>query len=288
MTTEPGSHPVRLRRSVLYLPASNARAIEKARTLPCDVVVLDLEDAVAPDMKAAARDAAVAAITAGGFRAGEVVVRVNALATEWGRADVAALAKAPLSAVLLPKVDSSVDVAALRAELGAVPIWAMIETAKSLLRLEDIASAEGLAALVVGTNDLAREMGTRLRPDRAAFLGILTLTVAAARAFGLAVLDGVTNDLHDTQGLAAQCAQAVELGFDGKTLIHPKQIEPCNAAFTPSEADVAAAREIVQAFARPENQGKGVIGLGGRMVELLHLEQARKTLALAEASAAMA
>ena len=289
MTTEPGSQVLsdnfRLRRSVLYLPASNARAIEKARTLPCDVVVLDLEDAVAPDAKSAARDAAVAAIASGGFRAREVVVRVNALATEWGRADVAALAKASPSAVLLPKVDRSADVAALRTELGTVPIWAMIETAKSLLRLEDIASAEGLAALVVGTNDLAREMGTRLRPDRGAFLGILMLTIAAARAFGLAVLDGVTNDLDDADGLAAQCTQAVELGFDGKTLIHPKQIAPCNAAFTPGEADIAAAREIVQAFERPENQGKGVIGLGGKMVERLHLEQARKTLALAEASA---
>jgi citrate lyase subunit beta/citryl-CoA lyase len=272
-----------LRRSGLYLPASNPRAIEKARTLPCDAVILDLEDAVAPDAKTAARQAAIAAISAGGFQAAQIVVRINALSTEWGQADLAALAAAPPSAIVVPKIDRGQDVADVRQRLGPVPVWAMIETAKSLLRLEDIASAEGLEALVVGTNDLAREMGTQLRPGRAAFLGILTLTVAAARAFGLAVLDGVYNDLDDAEGLATQCAQAVELGFDGKTLIHPKQIAPCNAAFTPSAADVAAAQQIVDAFALPENQSKGAIGLGGRMVERLHLEHARKTLALAQA-----
>ncbi|WP_158741910.1 CoA ester lyase [Acidisphaera sp. L21] len=274
---------LRLRRSVLYLPASNARAIEKARTLACDVVVLDLEDAVAPEAKLMARQAAVAAIGAGGFRAAQVVVRVNGLGTEWGRPDLAAMAATHPSAIVVPKVNRGQDVADVRHHIGDVPVWAMIESAKSLLRLEDIASSAGLEALVVGTNDLAREMGTQLRPGRAAFLGILTLTIAAARAFGLAVLDGVYNDLDDAAGFAAQCAQAVELGFDGKTLIHPKQIDPCNAAFTPSAADVSAAQQIVDAFALPDNQARGAIGLCGRMVERLHLEQARKTLALARA-----
>ncbi len=273
-------------RSVLYLPASNARAIEKARTLACDAVILDLEDAVAPDAKGMARQAAVAAVAAGGFRAATVAVRVNALATGWGRDDLAALAATPPAAVVLPKVDRSTDVDDARACLGpaAPPVWAMIETARSLLRLEDIASAAGLGALVAGTNDLAREMGARLRPDRAGLVGLLSLTVAAARAFGLAVLDGVYNDIGDADGFARQCAQAAELGFDGKTLIHPKQIGPCNAAFTPSGEDVAAAQQVVDAFDRPENRGRGAIALGGRMVERLHLQLARRTLDFAAAA----
>ena len=273
-------------RSVLYVPASNARAIEKARTLACDAVILDLEDAVAPAAKHAARQAAVAAITAGGFRAGSVAVRVNALATEWGAADLAALAAARPAAIVLPKVDGSADVAAARACLGVLPppVWAMIETARAMLRLEDIASAEGLGALVMGTNDLAREMGARLRPDRTSFVGLLSLTVVAARAFGLAVLDGVYNDIGDADGFARQCQQAMELGFDGKTLIHPGQIAPCNAAFTPDADDVAAARRVVDAFDQPENHAKGAIALDGRMVERLHLDQAHKTLALAAAA----
>ena len=273
-------------RSVLYLPASNARAIEKARTLPCDAVILDLEDAVAPDAKQAARDAAVAALATGGFRASTVAVRVNALATEWGRADFAALAGSRPGAVVLPKVDRSADVNAARACLGSTPppVWAMIETARAMLHLEDIAGSAGLAALVVGTNDLAREMGARLHPDGAAFLGVLTLTVIAARAFGLAVLDGVYNDIGDVDGFSRQCGQAMDLGFDGKTLIHPKQIGPCNEAFTPGPDEAAAAQLIVDAFASPENQAKGAIALGGQMVERLHLEAARKTLALAAAA----
>ena len=273
-------------RSVLYVPASNARAIEKARTLACDAVILDLEDAVAPAAKHAARQAAVAAVTAGGFRAGSVAVRVNALATEWGATDLAALAAARPAAIVLPKVDGSADVAAARARLGVLPppVWAMIETARAMLRLEDIASAEGLGALVMGTNDLAREMGARLRPDRTSFVGLLSLTVVAARAFRLAVLDGVYNDIGDADGFARQCQQAMDLGFDGKTLIHPGQIAPCNAAFTPDADDVATARRVVDAFDRPENHAKGAIALDGCMVERLHLEQAYKTLALAAAA----
>ena len=276
-------------RSVLYVPASNARAIEKARILACDAVILDLEDAGAPVAKHTARQAAVAAVIAGGFRAGSVAVRVNALATEWGAADLAALAALAATrpaAIVLPKVDGSADVAAARAYLGVTPppVWAMIETARAMLRLEDIAGAEGLGALVMGTNDLAREMGARLRPDRTSFVGLLSLTVVAARAFGLAVLDGVYNDIGDADGFARQCQQAMDLGFDGKTLIHPGQIAPCNAAFTPDADDVAAARRVVDAFGQPENHAKGAIALDGRMVERLHLEQAHKTLALAAAA----
>lgn len=273
-------------RSVLYLPASNPRAIDKARGLPCDAVILDLEDAVAPEAKQAARDAAVAAVRTGGFRAGTVAVRVNALTSEWGRADLAALAVVQPDAVVLPKVDRSADVDAARACLGpkAPPVWAMVETARSMLRLEDIAGASGLGALVVGTNDLAREMGARLHPDRAAFLGLLAMTVIAARSFGLAVLDGVYNDIDDAEGFVRQCTQAVEIGFDGKTLIHPKQIGLCNDCYRPSAAAVAAAQGVVDAFALPANQAVGAIALDGRMIERLHLEQARKTLTLAAAA----
>lgn len=276
---------VQLRRSVLYLPASNGRTIEKARTLACDVVVLDLEDAVAPDAKVAAREAAVAAVAAGGFAAREVVVRVNALSTEWGEHDLRALARVTPAAVLLPKVDQPADVARAQNALGGgTPVWAMIETARSVLRLEAIAASTGLGGLVVGTNDLARELGARLVPDRAGFMPFLSMTVAAARAYGLAVLDGVYNALDDEEGLARQCRQAADLGFDGKTLIHPKQIGPCNVAFTPTADEVAWAQAVVQAFDLPENSAKGVIGLNGRMVERLHLEPARKALAMAEAA----
>ncbi len=275
-----------LRRSVLYLPASNPRALDKARTLPCDVVVLDLEDAVAPDSKPAARAAATAALAAGGFAAREVVVRINAPDTEWGGADLAAVAAARPAAILLPKVSTGADVARVRDALGegAPPLWAMIETARSVLRLEEIAGAPGLAALVVGTNDLLRELGARPGPERASVLPFLCLAVAAARAHGLAVLDGVHNELDDAEGFARQCRQAAELGFDGKTLIHPRQIAPCNAAFTPTADEVAWARRVVEAFGRPENRGRGAIGLDGRMVERLHLEGAHRVLAVAAAA----
>ena len=253
--------------------------------MPCDVMVLDLEDAVTPENKALSRDAAMAALALGGFAAGDVLVRANALSTEWGRADLRALALAEPGAVLLPKVNRGADVAAAREVLGdRVPVWAMIETPRSLLPLEDMAGALGLAGLVVGTNDLARDLGARLDEARAAFLPFLAMTVAAARAYGLTVLDGVYNELDDVDGFCRQCRQAADLGFDGKTLIHPKQVEPCNTAFTPTEAKLAWAATFVTAFARPDNAGRGAIGLNGRMVERLHLEQARKTLAVAKAA----
>ena len=266
------------------MPASNAKAIAKARTLPCDVVILDLEDAVAADMKADARAAAVAAVREGGFGGRELVVRVNALATEWGEADCAALRQVAPDAVLVPKPDDGAGIAAYRERLGGAPIWAMVETAKAVLRLESLASAPGLAALVIGTNDLAKELGARPGDDRLPFLGFLAQTVAAARVHGLAALDGVYNAIDDAEGFAAECAQGLRFGFDGKTLIHPSQIEPCNAAFTPTDEEVAWAEAIEAAFAAPEAGGRGAIRVAGRMVERLHLEQARRTLAMVRTS----
>jgi citrate lyase subunit beta/citryl-CoA lyase len=276
---------VRPRRSALYMPASNARAVEKARTLDCDVVILDLEDAVAPDLKAEARDRAVAAVREGGFGRRELVVRINGLDTEWGADDLAALSSVRPDAILAPKVDSPAQIAALAALMpSATPLWVMIETALSLFRLEAMAATahEGpLRGFVLGTNDLAAEMGVQTDALRAPFVGAMGLAVAAARAHGLITLDGVFNALDDTAGLEVQTRQALEFGFDGKTLIHPSQIAPCNAVFTPDAAAVAAARAVVEAFADPENAGKGAIRLNGRMVERLHLRQAERTLAAA-------
>ena len=263
------------------MPASNAKAIAKARTLACDVVILDLEDAVTPESKLAARAAAVAAVRAGGFGNREVVVRVNALSSSWGEEDCAAVRTATPDAVLVPKVDDAAGIADYAERLGGIPIWAMVETPHAVLRIGNLASAPGLAALVMGTNDLAKELGTRPGTDRLPFFGLLTQTVAAARAYRLAVLDGVYNAIDDTEGLAAECAQAVRFGFDGKTLIHPSQIDICNTAFAPSADDVAWASAVERAFAAPEAAGKGAIRLDGMMVERLHLDQARRVLALA-------
>lgn len=271
----------RLRRSALFLPASNPRAIAKARGLACDVVILDLEDAVAPDAKAGARDAAVAAVREGGWGGRELVVRINAGGSEWSAADLAALADALPDAVLVPKVESAEDVAAVAAALPGVPVWAMVETARAMLRLEAIAGAEGVAALVVGTNDLAREMRATPGADRLPLAGLLAQVVVAGRAWGRVVLDGVFNAIDDPAGLAAECAQGARFGFDGKTLIHPSQIGACNAAFSPSPVEIAAAERIVAAFAGAD--AGGAIRLDGAMVERLHLEQARRTLAIAAA-----
>ena len=278
----------RPRRSALYMPAANARAIEKARELPCDVVILDLEDAVAPEAKALARDQAVAAVRQGGFGRREVVIRVNGLDTPWGTEDLAAAIDAAPDAILVPKVSSGHDVRAYGAvEAGGVALWAMIETCAALFTLDEIARAgAGLSALVVGTNDLAKEMRCRLSVERAALAGPLSLIVAAGRAHGLVVLDGVFNDISDEGGLARQCGQGLEFGFDGKTLIHPSQVGPANAAFSPTPDEVAWSRAVVAAFDSPENTVKGVIKVDGRMVERLHLAQARRVLAVAQAIAA--
>lgn len=270
----------------LYLPASNAKAIAKARTLDCDVVILDLEDSVAPDAKGEARDQAIAALREGGFGRREVVVRVNGLDTEWGAQDLACLTPERPDALLVPKVSAASDIRDYRRHvaLGDVPLWAMIETALSLFRLEDIASTAAeanLGAFVIGTNDLAKETCAELDAARAPFLGALGLAVAAARAHGLAIIDGVYNDLADDAGFLQQAAQGVKFGFDGKTLIHPRQIPLCNRAFTLGEAAVAWAHQIVGIFEKPENRTKGVVQIDGRMVERLHLAQAHRTLAMA-------
>lgn len=273
----------RPRRSALYIPGSNAKALAKAATLACDVVIVDLEDAVAPEAKAAARDAAAAAI-AGGFGDREVVIRVNGLGTSWGEADLAAAAAMSVDAVLVPKVCSAADIAAYDRALGGTkPIWTMVETARAMFRLEEIASAPRVEGLVMGTNDLAKELRARPGVSRAGFVGFLSQTVAAARAFGITALDGVCNEFTDLDLFAAECSHGAALGFDGKTLIHPNQLEPCNRIFSPSDAEIEAAQLVVAAFRLPENEGKGAIKVGGQMVERLHLAQAEDLLAIARA-----
>jgi len=279
----------RRRRSALYVPAAHARAMDKARSLPCDVVILDLEDAVAPEAKELARAQAVAAVREGGFGEREVVVRVNALDTPWGAEDLDAVLPAAPHAILVPKVSGRDDLRRHEQRLaghGGIALWAMIETAASIFHVEQIASsaAQGrLAALVVGTNDLAKEACFRPGADRQPLLGALGLVVLAARAHGLVALDGVFNALDDLDGLVTQCAQGVAFGFDGKTLIHPGQIDPCNRVFTPDAAEVETARRIVAAFAEPANAHRGALRVDGQMVERLHLVQARRTLAMAGA-----
>lgn len=279
----------RPRRSVLYLPASNARAVEKSRTLACDVVILDLEDAVAPDAKVEARAGAAAAALAGGYGERELVIRVNGLDTPWGAEDLAAVAAAKPDAVLVPKISSPADLEAARAALGSgIRLWAMIETCAAMFDLNAIGAASvrtGVDVWVIGSNDLAKEMRCALTVDRAPLMAALSLSLMAARAHGLSILDGVYNDIADADGLARQCDQAVQWGFDGKTLIHPSQVEPANAAFSPDSDAVAWAHAIADAFARPDAADKGVLKVEGRMVERLHLAQAQRLIAVAEAIA---
>jgi citrate lyase subunit beta / citryl-CoA lyase len=285
---------IRPRRSVLYMPGSNARAIEKARTLPADAVILDLEDSVAPDAKAAARQQVMDAVTAGSLGAREVIVRINGLDTQWWLDDLNAVAKAKPDAVLVPKVSSPdhlEDVAERLVDISAdqkIRVWAMMETPLAMLNARDIAAAARdvetrLTAFVMGTNDLAKETRAKITPGRVAMLPWLMNCVAAARAFGLDIIDGVYNELADADGFARECSEAREMGFDGKTLIHPNQIAPCNAAFSPSAEEVAQAQKIIAAFDLPENRDKGVVQLEGRMVERLHAEMARRTVAIAQA-----
>jgi citrate lyase subunit beta/citryl-CoA lyase len=274
----------RRRRSALYMPASNAGAIAKARTLDCDVVILDLEDAVAPEEKAAARDRVVEAVREDGFGARELVVRVNGLDTPWYADDIAAIRAIGVDAVLVPKVSSVADLLAVRASLGenGSPIWAMIETCAAILALPALSAAAAetrLIALIAGTNDLAKEMRCRLGADRMPLIPALTATIMAARAAGIVALDGVCNALDDPPRFAAECAQGMTLGFDGKTLIHPSQIDAANASFGPSEEELAWARKIVAAFQDSKNANKGAIRLNGQMIERLHLADAEAMLA---------
>ena len=287
---------VRPRRSVLYMPGSNARALEKARELPADGLVLDLEDAVAPEAKVQAREAIAKALKNGGFGNREVLVRINGLDTQWWVEDLNVIVAAKPDAVLLPKVSDPAqleDVASRLVDLGADPhikIWAMMETPLAMLNVGAIAAAAldtetRLAGFVMGTNDLAKETRARLVPGRAPMLPWIMTCVAAARAYGLSILDGVYNDLGNAEGFVEECRQARDLGFDGKTLIHPRQIEPCNEAFSPSPEEIEAARKMIAAFDLPENKDKGVIQIDGRMVERLHADMARQTVAIADAIA---
>jgi citrate lyase subunit beta / citryl-CoA lyase len=288
---------IRLRRSALYMPGSNARALEKARTLPADTLILDLEDAVAPDAKAAAREQVCAAIEAGGYGSREVVIRVNALDTPWGENDLAAVAIAAPDAILVPKVscpEALVAVGTRLRRLGAperTRVWAMIETPLAILRADSIASAAHdvdtrLSCLVMGTNDLAKETRARLMPGRAPMLPWLMIAVAAARAYGIDILDGVYGNLSDESGFRAECEQGRDCGFDGKTLIHPRQVGPTNQAFAPSESDVEHAGEVIEAYEQAQSEGRGVVTVNGRMIEHLHVRDAQRILALHEAIAA--
>jgi citrate lyase subunit beta/citryl-CoA lyase len=274
-------------RSALYLPASNPRAIEKARGLGCDVVILDLEDAVAPDAKAEARTLAVEAARAGGFGARELVIRVNGLDTPWGAEDLAAVSAARPDALLIPKVSAPADFAPYAS--AGVRLWAMIETCAAVFALDALgrASADaGADAWVIGTNDLIKEMRCRPGPDRVPLQPALAMSVMAARAHSLSILDGVWNDIADLDGLERECAQGADFGFDGKTVIHPSHLAAANRAFSPDSGDVAWARTVAAAFDMPENAGKGVLKVEGRMVERLHLDAARRLIAVAEAIAA--
>ena len=276
---------MQLVRSVLYLPASNPRAIEKARGLDCDAVILDLEDAVAPDAKAEARQAAVAALKAGGFRP-RVGVRINGLDTPWGADDLAALSGLKPAFVVAPKIESPETVREVAARLPAgVALWIMVETPLSVLRLDAIAGAGApLAALMLGINDFGEQMNLVLGPDREPLKPWLAAVVAAARGHGLLAIDGVVNATDDSDRLAAECRQGRTFGFDGKSLIHPNQIAAANAAFSPSPEEVARAEEVVAAFAAADAEGKGAIRVGYRMVERLHLDAAYRLLARHEAA----
>lgn len=285
---------IRPRRSALYMPGSNARALEKAREIAADILILDLEDAVAPESKAGAREQVCTAVKAGSYGRRELVIRTNGVETEWFDADLSAAVAAMPDAILIPKVSSPETlhrIGARLTDLGApqsIRVWAMIETPLAILNAESIAAAGGdpatrLACFVMGLNDLAKESRARFVPGRQTMLPWLATALLAARAHGLDILDAVYNDIKDEAGFAAECGQGRDIGFDGKTLIHPSQVDPANRTFAPDPAEVERARAIIAAFEKPENAGKGAIQLDGRMVELLHAQMAKRTVALADA-----
>jgi citrate lyase subunit beta/citryl-CoA lyase len=289
---------IRPRRSLLFMPGSNARALEKARILPADGIILDLEDSVAPDAKAMARDQIAQTIAQQGFGKREVLIRVNALDSPWWIDDVTMAGKAGPDGILVPKISSVKDLNAIADRLGdinadnAIKVWVMIETARGVLHAEEIARAARdsetrLAGFVFGPNDISRETRIKMQPGRAAMIPMITHCILAARAHGLEILDGPYSDFSNTDGFALECAQARDLGFDGKTLIHPGQIVACNAIFTPPAEEVAHARKIIAAFERPENASRGAVQIEGQMVERLHADMARRTIAIADAIAAM-
>jgi citrate lyase subunit beta / citryl-CoA lyase len=290
---------IRPRRSLLFMPGSNPRALEKARILPADGIILDLEDSVAPESKALARDKIAQAIAAGGFGKREVWIRTNAPDSSWWSDDVQMAARARPDGILVPKVSSVADLATIAASLReanadpSVRLWAMIETARAVLHAEELAAASRdaeprLSGFVFGPNDISRETRIRMQPGRAIMLPMMTHCILAARAYGLEIFDGPYSDFSNVDGFGLECTQARDLGFDGKTLIHPGQIVACNAIFTPPAEEVAQARKIIAAFELPENASRGAISLDGQMVERLHADMARRTIAIADSIAAMA
>ncbi len=288
------SQDLRPRRSVLYMPGANERALEKAKGLAADAIIFDLEDAVAPDAKAEARDRVCAAVQSGEYGMRELTIRVNGLDTQWHADDLRAAAAAGPAAVVVPKVNSVDDVTAIEKGLVAAgapehtKIWAMVETPIAMLHAEQIASSsDRLTVLVMGTNDLAKELHAEHVPGRQPLLTGLGLCLLAARATGKVILDGVYNDIKNEEGFEAECVQGRQMGFDGKTLIHPAQLEPCNRVFAPSESEIEQAGRIIAAFEEAEAEGRGVVTVDGRMVENMHVEEARRTIALAEAIATL-
>ncbi|MFF9482816.1 HpcH/HpaI aldolase/citrate lyase family protein [Streptomyces sp. NPDC014733] len=282
----------RPRRSVLYMPGANARALEKARSIPADALILDLEDAVAPEAKADARERVAEAAASGAYGHREVTIRVNAPGTAWHADDLRAAAAAGPDAVVVPKVESAATVREVERALEAAgapehtAVWAMLETPRAMLDAREVAAAgERLSVLVMGTNDLAKELHAEHVPGRAPLLTGLSLALLAARESGKVILDGVYNDVKDLAGFEAECVQGRQLGFDGKTLIHPAQVGPCNEVFAPSEAQIERSRRIIEAFDEAAREGRGVVAVDGRMIENLHVEDARRILALAEAVA---
>jgi citrate lyase subunit beta / citryl-CoA lyase len=287
---------IKPRRSLLYMPGSNPRALDKARSLPADGLILDMEDSVAPDAKSLAREQIGAALAEGGYGHRELIVRINALSTEWGAADIEAICNfaTPPDAVLIPKIDTAADVVeAIEAFEKAgcpdsVDMWIMAETPLCILNIAEVAGAHPrLAGMVMGTSDLSKDTGVRHTRDRLGFITALNLCVYASRAHGLTIIDGVQLDLQDEELLRYSCEQGRDLGFDGKSLIHPKQVDAANAAFAPDEKELASAREIIAGFEEAMALGKGVVVVNGRLVENLHVEEAKRKLALAEAIAAL-
>ena len=289
---------IRPRRSHLFMPGSNPRALEKARTVAADGIILDLEDAVAPDAKGTARDAIAQTLNAGGFGKREVIIRINALDSPWWIDDVTMAGKAKPDGILVPKISSVEDLSAVAdrlSDIGAdmsIKVWAMIETSRAILHAEELAAASRdsenrLAGFVFGPNDIARETRIRMMPGRAAMLPMITHCVLATRLHGLEILDGPYSNFSDTEGFIAEAEQGRDIGFDGKTLIHPSQIDACNKVFTPPDDEVAQARRIIAAFEQPENAKRGAIQLDGKMVERLHADMAKRTIAISDAIAAM-
>ncbi len=275
-------------RSVLYMPSSNARALEKAKTLPADAIIFDLEDAVAPDAKEDARAQACAAVASGEYGKRTLTIRCNGLDTPWGADDLAAAAAARPDAVVIPKVSGPDHLAEVAAAVGPdTRIWAMVETPSAIFAVREIAAHPQVDVLVMGTNDLAKELRASLVPGRAPLLPHLATALLAAREAGIEILDGVYNDVKDADGFEAEARQGFEMGFDGKTLVHPSQVEPCNAVWAPSESDVDHARRVIEAFEEASREGRGVVTVDGRMIENLHVDNARRTLATAEAIAAL-